>query len=79
MVQLKLTVLLVLECDAPGPGIPGPGNFDSFGGIGTRTGKVCYRKKISEPVSEKFGTKKVPVSVSEIFGMWGLTSSKSDL
>ena len=33
---------------------PVPGFFHFFGGIGTN----CYRKKVSEPVSEKFGTGK---------------------
>ena len=61
---------------------PVPGIFHFFGGIGTGIGKYWYRKKVSEPVSEKFGTgkslgtgigkiwyrKKVPVSVSKIFG-----------
>ena len=61
------------ECDVPVPG------FHFFGGIGTGIGKYWYRKKVSEPVSEKFGTgkksrnryrknlvpEKVPVSVSE--------------
>ena len=57
------------ECDVPVPGIPGIGNF--FGGIGTN----WYRKKVSEPVSVKFGTDKksrnryrpnlVPEKVSE--------------
>ena len=56
-----------------------PGIFHFFGGIGTGIGKNWYRKKVSEPVSEKFGTgkksrnryrknlvpEKVPVSVSE--------------
>ena len=61
---------------------PVPGIFHFFGGIGTGIGKYWYRKKVSEPVSEKFGTgkksrnryrknlvpEKVPVSVSKIFG-----------
>ena len=61
---------------------PVPGIFHFFGGIGTGIGKYWYRKKVSEPVSEKFGTgkslgtgigkiwyrKKVPVSISKIFG-----------
>ena len=56
---------------------PVPGIFHCFGGIGTN----WYREKVSEPVSEKFGTgkksrnryrkdlvpKKVPVSVSTEF------------
>ena len=60
------------ECDVPVPGIPGTGNFSLFfGGIGTGIGKNWYRKKsrnryrknllpekVSEPVSEKFGTGK---------------------
>ena len=41
------------ECDVPVPGI-----FNFFGGIGTDIGKNWYRKKVSEPVSEKFGTGK---------------------
>ena len=41
------------ECDVPVPGIA-----DFFGGIGTGIGKNWYRKKVSEPVSEKFGTGK---------------------
>ena len=40
----------VAECDVPVPGI-----FHFFGGIGTGIGKIWYRKKVSEPVSEKFG------------------------
>jgi len=56
--------------------------FIFSGGIGTGIGKIWYRKKVSEPVSVKFGTgkslgtgigknlvpEKVPVSVSKIFG-----------
>ena len=42
--------------------------FIFSGGIGTGIGKIWYRKKVSESVSEKFGTKKVPVLVSKIFG-----------
>ena len=80
------------ECDVPVPGIPGTGNFSFFWwyrnryrnklvpekSLGTGIGKIWYRKKVSEPVSEKFGTgkstgigieniwyrKKVSVSVS---------------
>ena len=37
---------------------PVPGIFFFFGGIGTGIGKNWYRKKVSEPVSEKFGTGK---------------------
>ena len=62
--------------------VPVPGNFIFSGGIGTGIVKNWYRKKVSEPVSLKFGIgkksrnryrknlvpKKVPVSVSEIFG-----------
>ena len=69
------------ECDVPIPGIPGTENFHFFGGIGTGIGTNWYRKKVSEPVSVKFGIgkksrnryrknlvpKKVPVSVSKIF------------
>ena len=61
---------------------PVPGIFHIFGGIGTGIGKIWYRKKVSEPVSKKFGTgkslgtgigkiwyrKKVPEPVSEKFG-----------
>ena len=61
---------------------PVPGIFHFFGGIGTGIGKNWYRKKVSEPVSAKFGTgkslgtgigkiwyrKKVPEPVSEKFG-----------
>ena len=43
--------LFTSECDVPVPGI-----FHFFGGIG----KKWYRKKVSEPVSEKFGTGKSP-------------------
>ena len=40
-------------------GITGTGNyFHFFGGIGTGIGTNWYRKKVSEPVSEKFGTGK---------------------
>ena len=60
------------ECDVPVPGIPGTGNFSYFWwyrnryrkklvpekSIGTGIGKIWYRKKVSEPVSEKFGTGK---------------------
>ena len=46
------------EFDVPVPGIPGIGNFSFFGGIGTGIGKNWYRKKVSVPVSEKFGTVK---------------------
>ena len=41
------------ECDVPVPGI-----FHFVGGIGTGIGKYWYRKKVSEPVSENFGTEK---------------------
>ena len=40
------------ECDVPVPGI-----VHFFGGIGTGIGKNWYRKEVSEPVSEKFGTR----------------------
>ena len=43
----------VPECDVPVPGI-----FHFFGGIGTGIGTNWYRKKVSEPVSKKFGTGK---------------------
>ena len=49
----------VAECDVPVPGIPGTGIFSFFGGIGTGIRKkLVPEKKISEPVSEKFGTGK---------------------
>ena len=65
------------ECDVLVPGI-----VHFFGGMGTSIRKNWYRKKVSEPVSVKFGIgkksrnryrenlvpKKVPVSVSKIFG-----------
>ena len=54
---------------------PVPGIFNFFGGIGTGIGTNWYRKKVSEPVSVKFGTDKksrnryrqnlVPEKVSE--------------
>ena len=37
---------------------PVPGFFYFFGGFGTGIGKNWYRKKVSEPVSVKFGTDK---------------------
>ena len=37
---------------------PVPVFFYFFGGIATGIGKNWYRKKVSEPVSEKFGTGK---------------------
>ena len=58
------------ECDVPVPGIPGTGNFHFFWWYRNRyrknlvpekstgIGKIWYRKKVSEPVSEKFGTGK---------------------
>ena len=48
-----MNCILAPECDVPVPGI-----FHFFGGIGTGIGKYWYRKKVSEPVSEKFGTGK---------------------
>ena len=54
----QLTLIFTSECDVPVPGIPGTGNFHFFGGIGTGIEKNWYRKKVSEPVSEKFGTEK---------------------
>ena len=36
--------------------VPEPGIFHISGGIGTDIGEIWYRKKVSEPVSEKFGT-----------------------
>ena len=61
----------VAQCDVPVPGI-----FLFFSGIGTGIGKKWYRKKVSEPVSEKFGTKKSTgyrkkVSVSVSFNILG--------
>ena len=38
--------------------VPVLGIVNFFGGIGTGIGKNWYRKKVSEPVSEKFGTGK---------------------
>ena len=38
--------------------VPVPGIFHFFGGIGTGIGTNWYRKKVSEPVLEKFGTEK---------------------
>ena len=60
------------EFDVPVPGIPGIGNFSFFWwyrnryrkklvpekSLGTVIGKFWYRKKVPEPVSEKFGTGK---------------------
>ena len=60
------------EFDVPVPGIPGIGNFSYFWwyrnryrkklvpekSLGTGIGKIWYRKKVSEPVSEKFSTGK---------------------
>ena len=37
---------------------PVPGILNFVGGIGTGIGKNWYRKKVSEPVSGKFGTGK---------------------
>ena len=62
----------ISEFDVPVPGIPGIGNFSFFWwyrnryrkklvpekSLGTGIGKIWYRKKVSEPVSEKFGTGK---------------------
>ena len=50
------------ECDVPVPGI-----FHFFGGIGTGIGKNWYRKKVSEPVSEKFGTGKKSGNWNQIY------------
>ena len=44
---------------------PVPGISHFVGGIGTGIGTNWYRKKVSEPVSEKFGPEKVPEPVSE--------------
>ena len=38
--------------------VPEPGIFHISGGIGTGIGNIWYRKKVSEPVSEKFSTGK---------------------
>ena len=52
------------ECDVPVPGI-----FHFFGGIRTGIGTNWYRTKVSEPVSDKFGTgKKDSEPVSDKFG-----------
>ena len=73
----QIMVSLEPECDIPIPGI-----FHFFGGIGTGIGKIWYQKKVSEPVSVKFGIGKkswnwyqknlvptqVPVLVSKTFG-----------
>ena len=62
----------ISECDVPVPGIPGTGNFSFFWWYrnryrkkmvpekspGTGIGEIWYRKNVSEPVSEKFGTGK---------------------
>ena len=64
--------LIIAEFDVPVPGIPGIGNFSFFWwyrnryrkklvpekSLGTGIGKIWYRKKVSEPVSEKFSTGK---------------------
>ena len=64
--------LSLAEFDVPVPGIPGIGNFSFFWwyrnryrkklvpekSLGTGIGKIWYRKKVSEPVSEKFSTGK---------------------
>ena len=42
------------ECDVPVPGIPGTKNFNLVG-VGTGIETNWYQKKVSEPVSEKFG------------------------
>ena len=69
---LDLTDDLISECDVPVPGIPGTGNYNFFWwyrnryrknlvpekSTGIGIGKIWYRKKVSEPVSEKFGTGK---------------------
>ena len=71
--------------------VPEPGIFHISGGIGTGIGKIWYRKKVSEPVSVKFGTgkksrnryqknlvpEKVLVSVSKIFGTGKVSVSVS--
>ena len=38
--------------------VPVPGIVHFFGGIGTGIGKNWHRKKVSEPVSVKIGTRK---------------------
>ena len=47
---------------------PVPGIFIFFGGIGTGLGRNWYRKKVSELVSEKFGTGKGLETAIEKFG-----------
>ena len=51
--RLLTQIHLESEYDVPVPGI-----FHFFGGIGTGIGTNWYRKKVSEPVSEKFSTGK---------------------
>ena len=63
--------------------VPEPGIFHISGGIGTGIEKIWYRKKVSEPVSRKFGTKKrtgigieniwyrTKVSISVSFNIFG--------
>ena len=46
------------ECDIPVSGIPGPGNSSIFLWYRNRNRKNLVPKKVSEPVSKKFGTKK---------------------
>ena len=50
----------VAECDVPVPGIfhcfSGIGKNGTGKSLGTGIGKIWYRKKVPEPVSEKFGT-----------------------
>ena len=66
------SLVYLTECDVPVPRIPGTGNFSFFWwyrnryrkklvpekSLGTGIGKIWYRKKVSEPVSEKFSTGK---------------------
>ena len=46
----------------------GTQNFSDFWWYRNCSQKNLFQKKVSEPVSEKFDTEKVQVSVSEIFG-----------
>ena len=48
--------------------VPVPGNFIFSGGIGTGIGKICYPKKSWNRYRKSLVLKKVPVSISKIFG-----------
>ena len=95
----------ITECEVPVPGIPGTGNFHFFWwyrnryrknlvpekSLGTGIGKIEYRKKVSEPVSRKFGTEKstgigieniwfrIKVSVSVSFNILGTVTHCSQV